>query len=199
MIILRGWFGSCITNISLSDPQVCFLGQLMRPLSESNRINGGGGTYLLPDEVSCNGSLVSVHTCFFYNDEGNSSNNNFRLRVGVFRQISGNYTRDDWINVDVMRQNRSETWGCALLDLPVPMPVLAGDRIAVRFRNGCNMRCPLQPNLNTAGSTSVFFTRSNVDTIPVSQVLATESYTSVYLDVSVSIGELNIFHGSRTS
>ena len=143
---------------------------------------------------------MSVHTCFFYNDEGNRSNNDFRLRVGVFRRICDNYIRDDnWINIDATRQNSSETQGCASLALPDPVPVLAGDRIAVRLRNQCQMRCPLQPNLNAPRSTSVFFIRSNVVTIPVSQVMATQSYTNVYLDVSASIGEFHISHGSRTS
>ena len=200
VIFLRGYFWfmcNCITP--LSDLQGCSIGQLIWPLNESNKINRGGGTYFLPDKVSCNGRLVSLHTCFFYNDEGNSSNNDFRLRVGVFKQTGDSYTRDKWISIDVTRQNSSETKGCASLDLPDPVPVLAGDRIAVRLRNQCQMRCPLQPNLNAPRSTSVFFIRSNVVTIPVSQVMATQSYTNVYLDVSASIGEFHISHGSRTS
>ena len=142
---------------------------------------------------------MSVHTCFFYNDGRNSSNNNFRLLVGVFRQMGDNYRRDDWININVTRRNSCETWGCASLDLPAQVPVLAGDRIAVRLQNQCRVRCPLLPVLNITRSTSVFFTRSNVITIPVSQVMATESYTNVYLDVSASIGKLIVFDGNSTS
>ena len=185
--------------MSFSDPQDCSVGQLKWPLNESNRINSRVGTYFLPDEVSCNGRLVSVHTCFFYNDGRNSSNNNFRLLVGVFRQMGDNYRRDDWININVTRRNSCETWGCASLDLPAQVPVLAGDRIAVRLQNQCRVRCPLLPVLNITRSTSVFFTRSNVITIPVSQVMATESYTNVYLDVSASIGKLIVFDGNSTS
>ena len=165
-------------------------------LSDSDRIDGGGGTYFLPDKVSCNGRLVSVHTCFFYNDEGNSSNNDFRLHVGVFRRVGDNYTRDDWINIDVTRQSSSETQGCASLNLT--LPVYVGDMIAVRVWNTCQLRCPLQPNLNASGSTLVFFTPAFVDTIPVSQVMATKYYTNVYLDISASIGKLNVYHHSRT-
>ena len=185
-------------NTPLSDPQGCSVGQLIWPLNESNKINRGGrGTYFLPDKVSCNGRLVSLHTCFFYNDEGNSSNNDFRLRVGVFKQTGDSYTRYKWISIDVTRQNSSETKGCASLDLPDPVPVLAGDRIAVRLRNQCQTRtCPLQPNLNNPRPTPVFFTRSNVVTIPVSQVMATQSHTNVYLDVSASIGKFNVSYGS---
>ena len=185
---------SCVTHTlsHISDPQDCSLGQLIWPLSESNRINGGSGTYFLPDKVSCNGSLVSVHTCFFYNDEGNSSFNDFRLDVGIFRRMGDNYIRDVWINIGVTRENNSETQGCTSLKLT--LPVLSGDRIAVRVWNQCQLRCPLQPNIKASGSTSVFFTQSNVDSIPVSHVMATENYTSVYLDVRASIGKLNVFH-----
>ena len=182
------------------DPCECSLGQLKWPLNESDRLNSGG-TYLLPDEVSCNGSLVSLHTCFFYNDKGTSSNNDFQLRVGVFRHMGDDYTRDDWIDIDVTRLNSSETQGCTSMCLTDPVPVLEGDRIAVRVRHRCRSQfgCPLQPNIKASGSTSVFFTRSSVDSIPVSQVMATESYTNVFLDVSASIGKLNVFHGGRTS
>ena len=184
--------------MSFSDPQNCSIGRLIWPLNDSDRINGGGGTYFLPDEVSCNGNLVSVHTCFFYIDGGNSSNNVFRLCVGVFRQMGDSYIRDDWINIDVRRQNSCETWGCRSLELPDPVPVLAGDRIGVRLRNQCQtQRCPLHPVLNTTRTTSVFFIQPNMITVPVNQVVAT---TNVHIDVSVSIlGKLNVFHGRWTS
>ena len=97
-----------------------------------------------------------------------------------------------------MRENSSETQGCASRNLRNPVPVMKGDRIAVRVLNQCGNQslCPLQANLNAAGSASVFFTSDPVSTIPVSQVMATEHYTNVYLDVSASIGKLNAFHGS---
>ena len=181
-----------LTNINLSDPQDCSVGQLKWPLNESNRINGGSGTYLLPDEVSCNGKLVSVQTCFFYNDGRNKSKKNFRLRVGVFKRIGEIYLLDQWVVIDVKRRNNSKTQDCELKKLQDPVQVEEGDRIAVRVKKQCNKKqCPLQPNVNGSGSTSVFFTQSNVDTIPVRQVMASESQTNVFLDVRVSIGKLN--------
>ena len=106
--------------------------------------------------------------------------------------MGDNYIRDVWINIGVTRENNSETQGCTSLKLT--LPVLSGDRIAVRVWNQCKLQCPLQPNIKASGSTLVFFTQSNVDSIPVSQVMATENYTSVYLDVRASIGKLNVFH-----
>ena len=180
-------------NILLSDPQDCSIGQIIWPLNESDRSNSRFGTYFLPDEVSCNGRLVSVHTCFFYNDKGNRNNNDFRLRVGVFRRIGDSYTRDDWINIDVTRQNSSETQGCTSINLS--LPVQAGDWIAVRLQRPKRMPCPLQPILYNSRPTSVFFIRSNAVTIPVSQVMATQSHT-VHLDVRASIGKLIVSHGN---
>ena len=108
--------------------------------------------------------------------------------------MGDNYLLDskEWIDINVMRQKKSKTQGCEAKSLKVPVPVLAGDRIAVRVKKQCNKKqCPLQPNLNGSGSTSVFFTQAYVDTIPVSQVMATKYYTNVHLDVSVSIGKLS--------
>ena len=140
---------------------------------------------------------MSVNTCFFYNDEGNSDNNDFQLRVGVFRRMCDNYIENGWITINKMRGNSSETQGCASrnLNLRNQLPVMEGDRIAVRVRDRCGRQppCPLQPNLNVSGSASVFFAQGSVDIIPVSQVMATESYTNVYLDVSASIGELSVW------
>ena len=136
---------------------------------------------------------MSVHTCFFYNDEGNRSNNNFRLRVRVFRRMGNQYTQQNSTNIFVTRDNSSVTQNCTSVDLPDPLPVLQGDRLAVHILDGCSNRtCPLQPNLNISAETSVFFTPSfNVRRIPVSQVMATENYTNVYLDVRASIGKLS--------
>ena len=150
--------------------------------------------------MSCNGNVVSLHTCFFCNDEGNKNNNNFRLHVRVFRRMGNRYRRQNSANIIITRDNSSVTQGCTSMNLPDPLPVLEGDRLAVHILDGCNNNCPLQPNLNIAAENLVFFTPSfNVRRIPVSQVMATESYTNVYLDVSASIGKLNVFHGGRTS
>ena len=118
-----------------------------------------------------------------------------RSGVGqVFRQMGDNYIQVDWIRINKMRENSSETQGCASRNLRNPLPVMKGDRIAVRVRNQCGNQpsCPLQPNLSVSGSASVFFTSGSVDIIPVSQVMATESYTNVYLDVRASIGKLKL-------
>ena len=135
---------------------------------------------------------MSVQTCFFYNDGRNKSKKNFRLRVGVFKRIGEIYLLDQWVVIDVKRRNNSKTQDCELKKLQDPVQVEEGDRIAVRVKKQCNKKqCPLQPNVNGSGSTSVFFTQSNVDTIPVRQVMASESQTNVFLDVRVSIGKLN--------
>ena len=106
--------------------------------------------------------------------------------------MGDNYTLvNKWINIDAERDNSSEAQGCESKSLTAPVPVREGYRIAVHVKKKCQKRCPLEPNLKPTGSTSVFLTRSRVTTIPVSQVMATENYTNVYLDVSASIGKLN--------
>ena len=136
---------------------------------------------------------MSLQTCFFYNDEGNRNNNKFRLRVGVFRLNSKGiqYRRESNTIINIRRYNSSATQSCTSMDLPDPVPVLEGDRLAVYILDGCsNNACPVQPNLNIAAETSIFFMPSfSVRKIPVSKVMATKSYTNVYLDVRASIGE----------
>ena len=133
-----------VTLSHISDPQDCSIGQLIWPLNESDRIDSGGGAYLLPDEVLCNGSLVSVHTCFFYNDEGNKNNNNFRLRVRVFRRMGNQYTQQNSTNIYVTRDHSSVTQSCISMNLTDPLPVLQGDRLAVHILDRCsNNVCPL--------------------------------------------------------
>ena len=188
---------SCVALSIISDSQDCSIGQLRWPLNESNRINGGGGTYFLPDEVSCNGSLVSVHTCFFYNDGGNNRKKRFRLRVGVFRQniMRNQYIRENVFNIETRRNNSSVTQNCTSMHLPDPLPaVLEGDRLAVHILDGCRNACPLQPNLNISAQTSVFFMPSfNPQWISVNRVMAKQNYINVYLGVSASIGKLIVF------
>ena len=167
----------------------CSIGQLVSPLDESDKLNESG-TYLFPNAISCNGYLESVNSCFFYNDEGSSDITNFRMRIGVFRQMGDNYGSEDWIDFDVTRASRTETQRCEVMDMIGRPSVLQGDRIAVQVMNGCSQStCPLQPNLRAAPSVSVFFTRSLVDTIPASQIMATASYTNVHLNVGARIGK----------
>ena len=143
---------------------------------------------------------MSVHTCFFYNDKG-SNRNNFTLRVGVFRlnQLMGNrYIRENFVDIYTRRDNSTVTQNCISTNLSDPLQVLEGDRLAVHIKSGCrNDACPLQPNLNISGQTLVFFRQGfDPERIAVNKVMATESYTNVYLDVSASIGKLILFHGS---
>ena len=177
---------------SLSGHQSCSLGRLIWPLDERDKPLFNGGTFLLPDEVSCNGTLVSVHACFFYYD-GGTNNTEFRMSVGIFRHMGENYQRigtEGWIRIDTTRDNSSETQNCMGLNLTDPLKVLEGDMLAVRVRERCrNGLCPLLPNLRTGSSVSVFVTPTNAATIPVSKLMSTESYTNVYLDVSASIGK----------
>ena len=107
--------------------------------------------------------------------------------------MGNQYTRQNSTNIHISRDSSSVTQNCTSMNLPDPLPVLEGDRLAVHILDGCsNDMCPLQPNLNISAETSIFFIPSyNVRTIPVSQVMASESYTNVYLDVRASIGKLN--------
>jgi len=135
------------------------------------------------------GSLVSVYTCFFYNDAGSMSN---QFHVGVFRQMGDNYTQISQFAV-TWRVDSSETQGCIVVNMGKPQQVFEGDKLAVHVRRKCrnNGVCPLQPILRTSSSVSVFFIGAvNVTDIPVTRFDKRKRYTNVYLDVSASIGKL---------
>ena len=107
--------------------------------------------------------------------------------------MGNQYTRQKSTNIHISRDSSSVTQNCTSMNLPDPLPVLKGDRLAVYILDGCsNNACPVQPNLNIAAETLIFFMPSfSVRRIPVSKVMATESYTNVYLDVRASIGKLS--------
>ena len=85
---------------------------------------------------------MSVQTCFFYNDGGNWTKENFRLRVGVFRRKDETYLLDEWIVIDAKRHSKSKTRDCELKNIPDPVQVQEGDRIAVRVNKQCNKKMP---------------------------------------------------------
>ena len=109
--------------------------------------------------------------------------------------MGNRYIRGNFVDIYTRRDNSSVTQNCISMDLPDPLQVLEGDRLAVHIRNGCrNAACPLQPNLNiSAHAQTLVFFRPGFDPewIAVNRVMATESYTNVYLDVSASIGKLS--------
>ena len=64
------------SSILCIDIYDCSVGEVKSQLSEDERLEVGG-FYFLPEAVSCDGDIVSWHSCFFYN--ALSETNLFRI------------------------------------------------------------------------------------------------------------------------
>ena len=110
------------------------------------------------------------------------------------------YIRENFVDIYTRRDNSTVTQNCISMNLSDPLQVLEGDRLAVHIRKVCrndSYSCPLQPNLNISAQTLVFFRPGfDLQSISVKRVIAKQNYVNVYLDVSASIGKLNVFYGS---
>ena len=53
----------------------------------------------------------------------------------IYQRIGSD--RDRWIDIDITRENTSETQNCMGLNLTDPLKVLEGDKLAVRIRERC--------------------------------------------------------------
>ena len=145
------------------DPNDCSVGEVKSSLSEDERLDTAG-LYILLEEVQCNGSLVSWHTCGFFNPLSENVTS-FQVLVEVYRENvnRSRYTsvRQSREEIYLDRDNDTESQGCVDLVLDTPFDILEGDLIAVEVLDQCEndtlgvWRCPLQPNLNTMGDGAV--------------------------------------------
>ena len=146
----------------------------------------------MPETVSCNGTLVFVETCAFFNRLMNTSL--FRLRVGLLRETNGVYKVINSSNVNINSNDPNATQGCGNLT-QLQQPVNQGDRIGVQIMDTCVTSshsmpvCPAQANLiGTASCASALY-------LPFGTSPLTNFRTvGVNLNVRVSIGEYALSH-----
>ena len=162
----------------------CSLGKVEFSLENSQNLRAGG-IYLMPETVSCNGILVSVETCAFFNRLIDT--NLFRLTVGVFRPEDGAYQMVHQGNIGITSR---ATVGCKRITRDQGWPVNQGDRIGVIIMDTCDTSsgsmpvCPAQANLiDTASCASALYLP--LGTSPLTNFTA----VGVNLNVQVSIGE----------
>ena len=147
----------------------------------------------MPEVVPCNGRLVTVKTCAFFNRLMDT--NLFRLTLGLFREGDSAYqmVRQGSISITSM-----DTKGCKKITQDPGWPVNQGDRIGVIISDMCDTSsgsmpaCPAQANLNdTASCASALY-------LPVGTSPLTNFWTvGVNLNVRVSIGKCIVFFTYR--
>ena len=143
-----------------------------------------GGIYLIPVTVPCNGIVVFVETCAFFNRLIDT--NLFSLTVGLFRG-DGAYQMVHQMNISITSM---ATKGCKSIIRDQGWPVNQGDRIGVIIMDTCDTSsdsmpvCPAQANLiDTASCASALYLP--LDTSPLTNFTA----VGVNLNVRVSIGK----------
>ena len=172
----------------------CSLGKVEYSLENSQNLKVGG-IYLMPEALSCNGRLVFVETCAFFNRLMDT--NLFRLTVGLFRQGDGAYQVVRQTNISITSK---ATNGCKSIQTTQDRgwPVNQGDRIGVRIMDTCDTSsgsmpaCPAQANLIDTGScASALYLPFG--TSPLTNFRA----VGVNLNVRVSIGKCIVFFTYR--
>ena len=189
-------FNVCsVAILLLPDPNDCSVGEVKSPLSEDKRLDTAG-LYILLEGAQCNGSLVSWHTCGFFNPLSENVTS-FQVLVEVYRE---NVNRSRYISVRQSREeiyldrdNDTESQGCVDLVLDTPFDILEGDLIAVEVSDQCEndtlgvWRCPLQPNLNTTGDGSVFYRENRTRNIRTADLWDTTNWVNVSINIEASI------------
>ena len=186
---------SLVAILLLPVPFDCSVGEVKSQLSEDERLDTAG-LYVLLEEVQCNGSLVSWHTCGFFNPLSENVTS-FQMLVEVYRE---NVSRSRYISVRRSREeiyldrdNDTESQGCVNLVLDTPFDIMEGDLIAVEVWDQCEndtlgvRRCPLQPNLNTTGDGSVFYRENRTRNIRTADLWDTTNWVNVSINIEASI------------
>ena len=139
----------------------------------------------MPKTLFCNGILVSVETCAFFNRLMDTDL--FRLTVGLFRPGDGAYQMVRQRSISITSR---ATKGCKRITQDQGWPVNQGDKIGVIISDVCDTSsgsmpvCPAQANLiDTASCASALYLP--LGTSPLTNFRA----VGVNLNVQVSIGE----------
>ena len=177
------------------DPNDCSVGEVKSSLSEDERLDTAG-LYSLLEGAQCNGSLVSWHTCGFFNPLSENVAS-FQVLVEVYRENvnRSRYTsvRQSREEIYLDRDNDTESQGCVDLVLDTPFDILEGDLIAVEVLDQCEndtlgvWRCPLQPNLNTMGDGAVFYRETRSRNIQTSDLWDSTNWVNVSINIKASI------------
>ncbi len=177
----------------------CSFGQLKEELSEDERLDTTG-TYLILDGITCSGTLVSWHSCFFYNTlttiSATAEVQEYRYFVGIFRRsnenfvsVSGSFTV---LRNSVNAANMNATYGCDERNVTFLVLVSEGDLIGVRISRRCNnfgaYGCPGHPNLNSSSNGSeVFYSQELSPSFPAIDVLNFSNHVPVSINVKALI------------
>ena len=179
----------------LPAPNDCSVGEVKSQLSEDERLDTAG-LYILLEEVQCNGSLVSWHTCGFFNPMENENASSFGLDVRIFRFREGRnvYMGQFGSRTEIDIFNTTDSQGCVDVPLNPPFDILKGDLIAVEVldhcengTNGTTSRCPLQPNINTTSASSVFYREIFTRRVQSEELKNTINYVRVSINIKASI------------
>ncbi len=177
----------------------CSTREVKSELSEDERLDTTG-TYLVPDAIQCNGTLVSWHSCFFYSivmTTEEPMSYFYLYSVRIFRRTDDTYDlqRGSSSNLRILR-NASRIYGCDTEPVDPGIPVLEGDLVEVRIRSRCSITsnnvtvCPGHPNLNSSlgGSSMVlYYPGIGENQYLASDVLNASNYVPVHININASI------------
>ncbi len=172
----------------------CSFGQLKEELSEDERLDTTG-TYLILDGITCNGTLVSWQSCFFYNTLTTISPTpaavqRYRYSVRIYRRSNESFDFLSGSSTNLRSSaNMNATYVCDERNANNPVPVLEGDLVGVRIESSCDGSvCPGHPNLNSSNGSEVFYDQgTSIMSYPASVVLNSSNHVPVSINVQALI------------
>ena len=115
------------------------------------------GIFVSPEEVSCNGRIVSLDVCGFFMSEDNTSD---FLAFAAVLSPSGDKLRIDTERIPVKRNNFTASYICFSRKLRNSFNVKKGNRIGVATMNECKKNvCPFLPVVNSTESADIILYR----------------------------------------
>ena len=128
------------------------------PLNKKQINNSLGLIFLLPEVVTCNGTLISWDGCGVFDPKSNYMY--LTMFAGIYRPIcmGATYERIHYLTIKIQQPSTGYNYACFTHTIPDGIPVQTGDRLFGATMNGCSKNwCPLNPAIWNASSSEIMF------------------------------------------
>ena len=128
------------------------------PLNNTSIDEALGNIFLLPDDVSCNGTLISWDGCGVFNPKLKF----LTMFAGIYRPTGATYEAIHYSTITIQQPSTGYNYICFRHTIPDGIQVRTGDRLFGATMKECsNNFCPLNPAIWNALSSEIMFISIN--------------------------------------
>ena len=118
-----------------------------------------GNIFLLPEVVTCNGTLISWDGCGVFDP---NSSKNLTMFAGIYRPMGDTYERIHYSRIKIQQPSTGYNHTCFTHTIPDGIPVQTGDRLFGAIMKECSENwCPLNPVIWNGSSSEIMFISIN--------------------------------------